>query len=150
MAEELPIEFRHLPYHLYFVNLFTRIHLLRHLNETNYKVTRTVRKNRVPKDCPITRPDIIKRKARWYEEQVIWDDGISIVRWMDNTVVTIASSVHGVESISSVKRSFAQKERIKVSRPNAVTRYNFFMGGTGQMDENVMASRIAISGKKWC
>ncbi|KAH7982591.1 hypothetical protein HPB52_006035 [Rhipicephalus sanguineus] len=138
MADELPVDVRHLPFHFYFDNLFTSLHLLRHLKEKNYEATGTVRQNRVPKECPIARPDFIKRKTRGYEEHALSDDGIIIVRWMDNSVVTIASTVHGVEPMSSADRySRAQKKRIKVPRPNAVTQYNCFMGGTDQMDANV-------------
>lgn len=150
MADELPVDVRHLPFHFYFDNLFTSLHLLRHLKEKNYEATGTVRQNRVPKECPIARPDFIKRKTRGYEEHALSDDGIIIVRWMDNSVVTIASTVHGVEPMSSADRySRAQKKRIKVPRPTAVTQYNCFMGGTDQMDANVGAYRIAIRGKKW-
>ncbi|KAH9362367.1 hypothetical protein HPB48_018019 [Haemaphysalis longicornis] len=62
MVYELPVDVCGLPYHFYFDNLFSSLHLLRHLKEKNYKATGTVRKNRVPKECPIARPDIIKRK----------------------------------------------------------------------------------------
>lgn len=150
MVDELPIKVRHLPYHFYFDNLFTSLHLLRHLKEKNDEATGTVRKNRVPKECPIARPDIIERKTRGYKEHALSDDEIIIVRWMNNCVVTIASTVHGVEPMSSANRySRAQKKRIKVPRPNAVTQYNCFMGSTDQMDANVGAYRIAIRGKKW-
>ncbi|KAH7942833.1 hypothetical protein HPB52_001615 [Rhipicephalus sanguineus] len=104
MADELPVDVRHLPFHFYFDNLFTSLHLLRHLKEKNYEATGTVRQNRVPKECPIARPDFIKRKTRGYEEHALSDDGIIIVRWMDNSVVTIASTVHGVEPMSSADR----------------------------------------------
>ncbi|XP_037503431.1 uncharacterized protein LOC119378336, partial [Rhipicephalus sanguineus] len=114
MADELPVDVRHLPFHFYFDNLFTSLHLLRHLKEKNYEATGTVRQNRVPKECPIARPDFIKRKTRGYEEHALSDDGIIILRWMDNSVVTIASTVHGVEPMSSADRySRAQKKRIK-------------------------------------
>lgn len=38
---------------------------------------------------------------RGYEEHALSDDGIIVVRWMDNSVVTTASTVHGVEPMSS-------------------------------------------------
>ncbi|KAH6929130.1 hypothetical protein HPB50_023840 [Hyalomma asiaticum] len=150
MVDELPFEVRHLPFHFYFDNLFTSLHLLRHLKEKNYEATGTLRQNRVPKECPIAWPDFIKRKTRGYEEHALSGDGIIIVRWMDNSVVTVGSTMHGVEPMSSADRySRAQKKRIKVPLPNAVTQYNCFMGGTDQMDANVGAYRISIRGKKW-
>lgn len=42
-----------------------------------------------------------QRQARGYEEHALSDDGIIVVRWMDNSVVTTASTVHGVEPMSS-------------------------------------------------
>lgn len=79
MVSELPVEVRDLPYHFYFDNLFTSLHLLRDLKEKNYEAPGTVRKNRVPKECPIAGPDIVKRKTRGYEEHALSDDG-TIVR----------------------------------------------------------------------
>ncbi|KAH9385104.1 hypothetical protein HPB48_027144 [Haemaphysalis longicornis] len=150
MVYKLPVEIRDLPYHFYFNNLFTSLHLLRHLKEKNYGATTTVTKNRVPKKFPIARPDITKCKTRGYEKHALSNYGILIVRWMDNSVVAIASTVHGIEAMSSADRySPAHKKRIKVPRPNAVTQYNCFMGGTNQMDPNVGAYRIAVRGKKW-
>ncbi|KAH7958814.1 hypothetical protein HPB49_005429 [Dermacentor silvarum] len=149
MVDEFPVKVRHRPFYLYFDNLFTSLHLLKHLKDKNYESTGTVRQNRVPKECPIARPDSIKRKSRGYEEHALSDEGIIIVRWMDNSVVTIASTVHDVEPMSSADRYSRAQKRIKVPHPNAVTQYNSFMGGTDQIDANVGAFRIAIHGKKW-
>ncbi|KAH7972000.1 hypothetical protein HPB52_004988 [Rhipicephalus sanguineus] len=104
MVDELPVEVRRLPFHFSSGNVFTNLHLLRHLKDKNYEATGTVRQNRVPKECPIARPDFIKRKTRGYEEHALSDDGIIIVRWMDNSVVTIASTVYDIEPMSSADR----------------------------------------------
>lgn len=150
MVYELPVEVRDLPYHFHLDNLFTNLHQLRHLKEKNYEATGTARKNRVAKECPIARPDIIKRNTRGYEDRAVSDDGIIIVRWIDNSLVPIAITVHDIEPMSLADRySRAQKKRIKVPRCNAVTQYNCFMGGTDQMDANVGAYRIVVRGKKW-
>ncbi|KAH9379156.1 hypothetical protein HPB48_002666 [Haemaphysalis longicornis] len=150
MVYELPVDVRNLPYHFHLHNLFASLHLLIHLKEKKYEATGTVMKNRVRKECPIARPDIIKHNTRGYKEHALSDDGIIILRWMDNSVVTIASTVHGIEPMSSAHRySREQKKRIEVPRPNAVTQYNCFMGGTDRMDANVGAYRIAVRGKKW-
>ncbi|KAK8788203.1 hypothetical protein V5799_022020 [Amblyomma americanum] len=103
MVDELPAEAHHLPFFFYFDNLFTSIPLLRHLKGQGYEGTGTVRQNRVPKECPIARPDFVKRQPRGHEEHVLSDDGIIVVLWMDNSVVTIASTIHGVEPVSSAE-----------------------------------------------
>lgn len=113
MVDELSSAVRHLPCQFYFDNLFTSVHLLTHLKQ-NFEFTCTVRKNRVPKECLIARPDVIKPKARGYEEHALSDDGIIIVRWIDNSFSTIASTVHGVEPMSSAERySRTQKKGSK-------------------------------------
>ncbi|KAK8787485.1 hypothetical protein V5799_022738, partial [Amblyomma americanum] len=130
MVNELPSEAHHFPFFFYFDNLFTSIPLLMHLKGQGYEGG-TVRQNRVPKECPIARPDFVKRQPRGHEEHVLSDDGIIVFRWMDNSVVTIASTIHGVEPVSSADRySRAQKKRIKVPRPNTFAQYNSFMGGS--------------------
>lgn len=69
---------------------------------------------------------------------------------MDNSVVTVASNVHGVSPITTADRySQAVKKRVKIPRPNSIAEYNKYMGGTDQMDANIGVYRIGIRGKKW-
>ncbi|KAK9746280.1 Transposase IS4 [Popillia japonica] len=76
--------------------------------------------------------------------------GIIFVRWLDNSVVTVGSTLHGVHPINNVKRySQAEKKIISVARPNLIGQYNNYMGGTDQMDQNIGKYRISIRGKKW-
>lgn len=71
-------------------------------------------------------------------------------RWMDNSIVTMASTCYGIEPISQVKRySKKEKKYLNCPRPNIVAKYNNFMGGTDQMDENIARYRISIRSKKW-
>lgn len=72
------------------------------------------------------------------------------MRWVDNGLVTMASTCHGVNPLANVKRySQAEKKIIPVPRPNLIGQYNLFMGGTDLMDENVARYRISMRGKKW-
>ncbi|CAH2089963.1 unnamed protein product [Euphydryas editha] len=69
---------------------------------------------------------------------------------MDNSVVTVASTDHKVNPVGSADRySKAQKQKIKVPRPNLIAIYNQYMGGTDLMDAHVNNYRIGIRGKKW-
>ena len=78
------------------------------------------------------------------------NNAIITVSWMDNSVVTIASTCHGVAPIGQVQRySQTEKRIVNVGRPNLIQQYNSYMGGTDRMDENIAAYRIGIRGKKW-
>lgn len=69
---------------------------------------------------------------------------------MDNAVVTMISSSCGAQEIGQVKRYSQQgKRNIMVSRPKLVSKYNSYMGGTDQMDQNIACYHIGIRGKKW-
>lgn len=151
MIEELPRSKRNLAYNIYFDNLFTSSMLLLHLKEINYRGTGTIRVNRMDKKCPLSNLEIFKKKDRGameFAKDVIND--IIIVRWLDNNVVTVASSAHGIYPFSKVRR-YSQKEKriISVPQPHAISQYNKFMGGTDLMDEKINAYRIHIRGKKW-
>lgn len=44
------------------------------------------------------------------------EDGIILVKWMDNNVVTVASTCHGVNPLSQVKRySQAEKKNYSIT-----------------------------------
>lgn len=78
------------------------------------------------------------------------EDGISVIKWMDNSIVSVASTANGVSPVSKVKR-YSQKEKkiILVPQPQAIKQYNAHMGGTDRMDEDINAYRVGIRGKKW-
>ncbi|XP_066254654.1 piggyBac transposable element-derived protein 3-like [Euwallacea similis] len=151
MMDELPNDKKHLPYSLFCDNLFTSFHLLNHFKERGYDVTGTIRDNRIPKNCPIVSTAMMKRKQR-AEATSILDrtNGIILVCWVDNNVVTIVSTSSGVNPQSMVKRySRASKKVIKVLQPHLITNYNNFMGGTDLMNENINRFRIGLRSKKW-
>ena len=63
---------------------------------------------------------------------------------------TVASNYHGVNPITSAKRwSAAKKQEITICQPNLISKYNYGMGGTDRMDQNVNQYRIWIRSKKW-
>ncbi|KAI4458697.1 transposase is4 [Holotrichia oblita] len=138
-------------YELYFDNLFTGLNLLHHLKERGDQGTGTIRENRLPKNCPLSDKKVFLKKERGsYEGVIEKETGTMIVRWLDNNVVTVASTCYGMYPLSSVKRySSKQNKMITVSRPNMVGKYNSHMGGTDLMDENISRYRIGIRSKKW-
>jgi hypothetical protein len=139
-----------LSYHLYFDNLFTSLKLLDELSLRGIAATGTIRVNRVEK-CPLTDPKQMKKFARGhYDYRLDKSSNIMLVRWHDNSVVTMASNCHGVNPIGKVKRwSAAHKRTIEVPQPQLFAAYNRGMGGTDRMDQNISTYRINIRSKKW-
>ncbi|KAG8240399.1 hypothetical protein J437_LFUL002542 [Ladona fulva] len=70
-------------------------------------------------------------------------EGIVITKWLDNSVVVVASTAYGVAPLMKVKR-FCRKQKkiIQLSQPYAISQYNKHMGGTDRMDEDVNSLRI--------
>lgn len=151
LIDEMPEEKKILPYNFYFDNLFTSVKFLAYLKERGYGGTGTIRENRVPRDCPIQNVKALKKEKRGEFDYAFCENrSVVVCRWMDNSVVTVASTVHPVFPLSSAQRySAAEKRKISIQRPLCIQQYNAFMGGTDQMDVNINAYRIAIRSKKW-
>ena len=150
MIDDIPEPYKHLSYHFYFDNLFTGMMLLAELKDRGYAATGTIRDNRVPKGCSLTSKKAMAKQKRGSHESLLCDDeGIVLTHWVDNSVVTVASTGHGVLPVSNVQR-YSQTERkiVMVPRPLVVGEYNKYMGGTDRMDENISMYRVGIRGKK--
>ncbi|KAJ8911109.1 hypothetical protein NQ315_003371 [Exocentrus adspersus] len=139
------------PYKLFFDNLFTGTNLLKYLRDRRYQGTGTVRENRLPRECPLPGKKAFEKHPRGSFDSIIdKGNGILFVRWVDNGVVTLASTCFGLEPMGTVRRySKAEKRMIQVTRPNVIGTYNSHMGGTDLMDENISRYRIGVRGKKW-
>lgn len=151
MLKEFPTDKINLPYKFFFDNLFTNQTLLRFLSQNGYNGTGTIRINRLPKNIKLTEKAAWKKKDRGTFEYILdKNNGIHYSRWLDNSVITVASTCFGSIPTSGVKR-FSRKEKktIIVQRPLCIGQYNQFMGGTDLMDENVNRYRIGLRGKKW-
>lgn len=137
-------------YVVYFDNFFTSLRLLQHLSASGIKATGTVRVNRI-EDCPVMAVDKVKKLARGtFDHRLDSTSNIAVVRWHDNSVVTLASNCHGVEPVGSAKRwSSAEKCRVDITQPYVVSQYNKYMGGVDRMDQNIATYRISIRSRKW-
>ena len=81
------------------------------------------------------------------------DSEIHFVRWKDNSVVTVASTIGGTSVTSTNRRwSRVRKQYEGIPVPDAIKKYNTNMGGVDQMDQNINTYRISMRGKKlwWC
>ncbi|KAJ8934050.1 hypothetical protein NQ314_013611 [Rhamnusium bicolor] len=144
MLEELPE--KNLSYSIHIDNLFTGLDLLSYLKHLGYNGIGTIRDNRISKSCPLVNKQEFAKKERGAIQHVLdKNDGIILVRWKDNAVVTMASTIAGVSPMGNVRRYSQQEKRhIQVNRPFCIEQYNNHM-----MDQSVAAYRINIRSKKW-
>ena len=84
-------------HHIYFDNFFTSYDLVAKLKTLGYRATGTIRQNRM-KGCPLKTDAAMKKTERGsYDYRS--DGDIEIVRWNDNSVVTLCSNAIGLEPI---------------------------------------------------
>jgi hypothetical protein len=149
MIDEFSDIHKQLPFKFYFDNLFTGFNIPFHLKERGYGATGTIRENRIPKNCPLPHKKDIKRKVRGeFDSRISKEDGIMLIKWMDNNIVSAASTCHGIEPVDNVQRySQTDKKVVQVQRPSMISEYNRYMGGTDLFDQNVSRYRISI--RRW-
>jgi hypothetical protein len=119
-----------LKYIFFFDNLFTSSNLISHLQNKGYYGTGTIRANKVPKETGLPSTQIMKKEDRGKYYANISQDPISVIRWLDNSCVTVASNAYGIEPIGFFKRfSSKAKKVVSVKCPNSIKMYNKYMGG---------------------
>ena len=137
-------------YHFLFDNFFTNIDLLNYLQSIGTGATGTVRANR-DKKAPLKAITIMEKQERGsYDSAVDEKSNITVVRWKDNKVVTVASTYAGVEPIGVAQRFVRnERRRVGVPIPHCFQIYNHGMGGVDRFDQNVACYMINIRTKKW-
>ena len=134
-------------HHIYFDNFFTSYDLIAELKTLGYRATGTVRQNRI-RGCPLKSDAEMKKSERGsYDYRS--DGDVEIVRWNDNSVVTLCSNAVGVEPVRQVKRRVKNKGSVLVPQPHVVACYNKGMGGVDLVDRALADYRPSILGKKW-
>ena len=131
-------------------NFFTSPSLLRLLKGNGMAATGTVRANRT-ENAPLQAVDDMKKKARGSSD-VVNDNksNVTLVRWKDNKVVIVASTLYGKEPMKRARRCIKDKGgRVEIDQPNSVSVYNKTIGGVDRMDQNIGAYMVNISSKKW-
>ena len=137
-------------YHVVMDNFFTSPSLLRLLNGNGMAATGTVRANRT-ENAPLQAVDDMKKEARGSSD-VVNDNksDVTLVRWNDNKVVTVASTLYGKEPMKRTCRYIKDKGgRVEIDQPNSTSVYNKTVGGVDRMDQNIGAYMINICSKKW-
>ena len=139
-----------LNYHVVMDNFFTSPSLLRLMKGNGMAATGTVRANRT-ENAPLQAVDDMKKEARGSSDVVNENkSNVTLVRWKDNQVVTVASTLYGKEPMKRARRYIKDKSgRVEIDQPNSISVYNKTMGGVNRMDQNIGAYMINIRSKKW-
>ena len=135
---------------LYFNNFFTSLKLLVELQARGHGATETIRSNRVEK-CPISNTKTFSQHRRGREEHFLdEDEQMSLVRWCDNGVVSIASSQHGLQLIKRVECYCAsERKKINVQMPNLISKCNQNMEAWIVWTKTLNTIESAFAEKKW-
>ena len=136
---------------LFMDNFYITFDLIFHLKkEFCILTTGTVRKNRLH-GCPLATEKEMKVTGRGSHDQVVdANSNLTVVRWLDNKAVTLASMYLQAEPFSTVKRwNGKEKKTVEVSRPHIVAVYNTNMGGIDLSDMLLTIYQNHRKSRKW-
>lgn len=136
---------------VYFDNYFTSMELIRQLKLIGILSLGVARSNRM-EGCELkSKNKLEKEGGRGTSDSRTTREGdITVVRWLDNGLVNLASSFVGVGNTDTVERwSASNKQKIQVPRPEAVKMYNDYMGGVDKLDFLIALYRVNAKTKKW-
>ena len=78
------------------------------------------------------------------------NSNLTLVRWKDNKVVTVASTFVGKMPLRKAHRYVkAQNGRAEIDQPQSIFLYNKGMGGVDRLDQNISSYMIGHRSKKW-
>ena len=122
-------------YHVVMDNFFTSPSHLRLLKGNGMAATGTVRANRT-ENAPLQAVDDMKKEARGYSDVVNDNNSnVTLVRWKDNKVVTVASTLYGKEPMKRARRYIKDKgSKVEIDQPNSISVYNKIVSGVYRMD----------------
>nr|CAI5848739.1 unnamed protein product [Callosobruchus analis] len=99
---------------VFFDNFFSSFKLFVHLKNNGYFATGTIRKIRTNK-CPMENcKSFAKKKRGTYLSTYESESKVCIVRWQNNSVVTVASNVYNVDPVQNVKRYDRKEAKISI------------------------------------
>ncbi|XP_062372032.1 piggyBac transposable element-derived protein 3-like [Sardina pilchardus] len=132
-------------------NYFSGLDLVRYLKSKNCRYTGTARDNRIGNAPLRSMKDMMKKAVpRGACDYTSSDDGILLVRWKDNKIVTLMSTDMGVEPWSTVNRYCSDtKRKEQVRCPYLIKSYNANMGGIDKNDMLVHLYRTPLRAKRW-
>ncbi|XP_060801930.1 piggyBac transposable element-derived protein 3-like isoform X1 [Amyelois transitella] len=133
---------------LYHDRYFTTIPLIEELNKRGIHSTGTIMHNRIPDRTSLKfKKDSLMQRGE--SQQMVRDSSV-LVKWKDNTTVTLASNCTGASTTDIVKRwDRKNRQYIDVPAPKIVMNYNKHMGGVDVLDQQMEYYRTFIKTKKW-
>ena len=137
-------------YHIITDNLFTSPQLLRSLREKGIAATGTVRLNRV-ENAPLKQAKEMEMIERESADVVIDDNAkIAFERWKNKKVVTVISSMYGLNLTSKTKRYIKEKKGpVDIEQTHCVNKYREGMDGVDSLNQNIAKYMIVYRCKKW-
>ncbi len=136
---------------LFMDNFYMTLDLILHLkSEMKIHTTGTMRSNRLH-NCPLENEKELKRRGRGsYDEYTDMNSNVTVIRWLDNRVVTLASTHLDSMPTDTVRRWDSKtKKHIDVSRPHAIAMYNAHMGGIDLNDMLQSMYQNQRKSRKW-
>ena len=135
---------------VYIDNYFNSLDLLLSMLNYNISVIGTIRQDRT-QTAPLK--DIGKTSRGTIHALRSTDKNITLVRWRDNSQVTMASNVQDSNLTLTYgqcqRLSGKEKKRVSVQQPTLVYMYNKGMGGVDLFDQHRGLYRIRIRSRKW-
>nr|CAH7734201.1 unnamed protein product [Callosobruchus chinensis] len=135
---------------IFFDNFFSSHKLFCLLKDKGFYATGTIRENRT-RIISLEAVKSIKKKDRGsYDFSFDAENEILLVRWNDNSVVTLATNNCKIEPLVAAKR-YDRKEKkiISIPQPKLFAEYNKHKGGVDLHDNGISNYRIHVKGKKW-
>ncbi|GBM23837.1 PiggyBac transposable element-derived protein 3, partial [Araneus ventricosus] len=133
--------------HVVMDNLFTSIPLLNELSKKGFAGTGTIRENRL-ENAPLPPKKSMKKTSKGTFEYACSED-LVIVKWNDNTAVSVATNKVKASSCVMAERWSSGEKKIQVPMPQPLKTYNMHMGGVDLFDQFVSQYRIRICSKIW-
>lgn len=136
---------------VFFDNFFCTIPLIQALKQQGIYGTGTCRSNRLQgAQLKLKSETKLKEEGRGSCSIVTNAENITVTRWLDSSVIHIASSCVG-QSPSDVSQRWSKKEKkmLNIQRPFSVKLYNQHMGGVDLMDQCVAMYPHRRKNKRW-
>ncbi|KAG9280005.1 piggyBac transposable element-derived protein 3-like, partial [Astyanax mexicanus] len=136
---------------VFFDNFFCTIPLLQALEHQGIYGTGTCRSNRLHgAQEKLKKEKQMKQEGRGSVSVVTNAQNITITRWLDSSVIHMASSCTGLSPTDVAQRwSKKEKRMLNIQRPFSVKLYNQHMGGVDLMDQCVAMYPHRRRNKRW-
>jgi len=137
-------------HHLFFDNFFTSHALVSSLTEDSLAATGTIREVRTggANNVLVNSKDM-KKKGKRGDFDYCSDGTVYVVKWYDNSLVSVASNNLTHEPVQTANRRVKGSSNVAVNQPFLIRQYNEGMGGVDLMDRLLASYRPCIRGKKW-